>query len=127
METSTEIIFGIAVFLQFALSSVRKGHLVSYSLPFSICHLFCLCLCYVQGKGCKIPASQFIASVSVDASGDFFPCGTLPAGSCGHFTAKSFQLFHYKLKHQPHFPVCCHIFDVPFTTVLGLTLTFSVQ
>lgn len=102
--------WGCCMFAFHFLGLVREGHLWSYSLPFSIYHLFSLCLCYVQkflvwGEGCKIPANQFISSVSAGAPEGFLPCGTLPTASGGHFAAKSFQLFHNTLKHWPCFPL----------------------
>lgn len=64
--------------------------LQSCFLPFSVCHLFSLCLCYRQKslllrEGYKLPASQFIPSGSVGAPEGFFMCYTFPDGSGGHY------------------------------------------
>lgn len=98
------------VFAICSLGSLGKERWWSSSLPFPICHLFSLCLCYMQNsvlyrESCKIPASQSISSGSLGTPEDFFLCCILPAGSGGLSAAKSFQLLHYELEHQPRFTV----------------------
>lgn len=119
-----------------SLGSGWNGHWWSYYLPFPICHLSCLSLCHlqkslVQGEASKIPAGHFTASAPVGAPEGSFPCGIFPAGSGGCFAAKSFQLFHHKLKTLTTFSsLLTNVFYIQmFPSLLswGLYLTFSVQ
>lgn len=85
----------------------------------------------IRGEGCKIPASQFIASASVGGNQRvsflvvsfwLVLVGTLLPNRSSCFTANSntdhvFQSCYHSTSYS----------DVPFTIVLGLILLFSVQ